>query len=1015
MIQVVQNLQNDVPLVAGKKTLLRVFVENTNPRFKVGDKGRSVSVTVSVKGVEGDDCNVNRSLQAEATPAGATEFLRILDLLRRRKMLNVSANIVLPEACTREGDFKITALANIAAGGLVLPEKNINNNEGFGDAEFKDLGTLRIGYLQVCGRRGQHTICPEPGVTEADSLLKKVFPLADGAVSYEPLEKPLIPLSDDDKKQREAWYRALFLAARGGVDTLMLWTPRLEDDGVRVASAFEESILKNAQRLGRVAAQGSEPNLLDLQLAARVAQSLGVKLRHCRSSLTLSEALGVDFKPILHVFDLRPQHIIGRWDESVSECGSSANRWIDLRAYKDLHTVKLARGLQPGRRLAADSSPPQAGQSSSGFYLLVSGTVREDGTGEIDPVYRQDVIQSGVSLPSNGDYCIVITDISGSAASHCFDASFEAGPEAPFFFLLPDVQLVDGIALVEGDVELDAVSASPGFPSMEIEAPQDFDLIDAETMTVSWSGSDPDGDTLRYTLLYSADLGDTYLPIVMDTTATSVTFNTAEIVGGEDVDFHLLATDGLNTIDRFVGPVEVVQRPDISVDSVIDLGLSVVGVPGQGVIPIASTGSGPLVIEALQNSNPFFDIVTPLPFQISAGTTREMVVDFIPTESGTTSGMVTLHTNSPNNSSVDVMLEVTPRDTQQPILVPAFDTEVIDFGNVPENQQRTDAFTFINLGEPDLTLDVNVDGSGFSLGSDGAFLIPEGRAQRALVVSPEDPVALEVVFDPPAQGEFAGRLLISSNDPDQPQLEVPLTGNGVEPETGPSVNFNGVVDAASFQTVVAPGGIASIFGVELAPEILAATSLPLPFELSGVRVRIDGWEAPLFFISGNQINCQVPTEVKVGNSVDVVVIRDGAESPSMDVQVRENAPAVFLNPATGEPIVTHADASLVTTSRPAGPGDVLIVFTTGFGDVSNPPPTGSPAGVPLSETNAVTTVTVGGVEARVLFSGLAPFFVGLGQLNIQLPDNLPAGNSLPLVVSVGGAQSVPVNLPVTGP
>ena len=100
-------------------------------------------------------------------------------------------------------------------------------------------------------------------------------------------------------------------------------------------------------------------------------------------------------------------------------------------------------------------------------------------------------------------------------------------------------------------------------------------------------------------------------------------------------------------------------------------------------------------------------------------------------------------------------------------------------------------------------------------------------------------------------------------------------------------------------------------------------------------------------------------------------------------------------------------------------------LVTGIGDVSNPPPTGAPAlGSPLATANLTPTVTVGGAPAQVFFAGLAPFFVGLGQVNIQLPSQFDQtaalrtgaaqGATLPLVIAFRESRSQAVNLPIAG-
>ena len=321
----------------------------------------------------------------------------------------------------------------------------------------------------------------------------------------------------------------------------------------------------------------------------------------------------------------------------------------------------------------------------------------------------------------------------------------------------------------------------------------------------------------------------------------------------------------------------------------------------------------------------------------------------------------------------------------------------------------------INRSQVEMSVELTIEGDAFRKDPEAAALTPGLLRQEALTLNPTEQVTISVAFDPTSPGDFTGRLIITSNDPNRPRVEIALEGTGVEPPTTPAISGGGIVDAAQFQAVVARGGIGSIFGSELAEDIVIAGDVPLPFELGGARVLVDGWEAPLFFVSANQINFQVPFEADSPGEVDVVVVRNGEESPTEPAVTAEFAPAVFINPNTSEPIIQrHPDGALITAASPAKPGDVLIIFVTGIGGVGNPPATGAAAAPsPLAQARVTPVVTVGGEGTQVFFAGLAPFFVGLGQVNIQLPESLvTTGATMPLVIDFEGSGNPPVNLPV---
>lgn len=230
------------------------------------------------------------------------------------------------------------------------------------------------------------------------------------------------------------------------------------------------------------------------------------------------------------------------------------------------------------------------------------------------------------------------------------------------------------------------------------------------------------------------------------------------------------------------------------------------------------------------------------------------------------------------------------------------------------------------------------------------------------------------------------------------------TSNALTFTISPLVNPGGIVGGASFAAgaAVAPGSFISIFGSGLATAASSASSTPLPTTLLTTSVRINATQIPLYYVSPNQINAQVPFETLAGPATLSVTV-NGVLSPAVFLPVASTAPGIFLY-GTNRAVAVNPDGSINASNNPAKPGDVVVVYMTGQGAVSNPPPDGAPAlGSPLSQTVATTTATIGGTNGEVIFSGLAPGFVGLLQVNIQIP-NVAAGDQ-PLVVTIGGSAS----------
>ena len=233
----------------------------------------------------------------------------------------------------------------------------------------------------------------------------------------------------------------------------------------------------------------------------------------------------------------------------------------------------------------------------------------------------------------------------------------------------------------------------------------------------------------------------------------------------------------------------------------------------------------------------------------------------------------------------------------------------------------------------------------------------------------------------------------------------------------PVINSGGLVTAASYTAPVAPGSIASVFGDFFMPAPLSATGSPLPASLAGLSLQFDtGAPAPLFFVSGGQVNLQVPWELAGQPQASLAATLNGQTGAAQTVNLAAFAPAIFATNAqgSGQGAILDESNHLVDASNPATPGStVLQIFCTGLGPVTIQPQTGSPAPLnALSYTSTAPTVTIGGVPAGVSFSGLAPGFVGLYQVNAQVPPGLAANSAMPVVISMPGATSNTVTIAV---
>jgi len=237
--------------------------------------------------------------------------------------------------------------------------------------------------------------------------------------------------------------------------------------------------------------------------------------------------------------------------------------WISPHTYRKIFDSPF---LQPNSSdaLSLTNFQPQVEATDSGT-LLISGLVFPDGT-----VSRPEVIRlegdafpnaSGFTPPlefappAGDDYCLNVQGHNDVVlAQYCFDVGFvnmETGlptEPSPFFFTLPtaNVAEVEKVAITKNQSVVVVVTPSNNPPEVNVTFPNGGEVLGG-AQTITWDARDDDGDPLHYDLLYSPDGGQNWLPLALQLTETSYTFNTSQILSGENMLIRVIANDGFNT------------------------------------------------------------------------------------------------------------------------------------------------------------------------------------------------------------------------------------------------------------------------------------------------------------------------------------------------------------------------------------------------------------------------------------------------------------------------------------
>ncbi len=230
----------------------------------------------------------------------------------------------------------------------------------------------------------------------------------------------------------------------------------------------------------------------------------------------------------------------------------------------------------------------------------------------------------------------------------------------------------------------------------------------------------------------------------------------------------------------------------------------------------------------------------------------------------------------------------------------------------------------------------------------------------------------------------------------------------------PVVAAGGVLSAGDYASPPAAGLHVAIFGSALADGTAQFMQAPLPTELGSTQVLLGGNPLPLVFVSENQVNVLVPYETPLNAPLPLVVQRANAISVPVQVAVFDAQPAILATAGNGQGqghiyrALSSGAQVLADKNSPAAAGDVLVMYTVGLGATSPAVPSGSASpSSPLAQVPVPVTVTIGGQTSTPIFAGLAPGFVGLYQVNVQMPAGVASGPAVPVSLSVGAKSSPP--------
>jgi uncharacterized protein (TIGR03437 family) len=374
---------------------------------------------------------------------------------------------------------------------------------------------------------------------------------------------------------------------------------------------------------------------------------------------------------------------------------------------------------------------------------------------------------------------------------------------------------------------------------------------------------------------------------------------------------------------------------------------------------------------------------------------------------GTYTGTVTITGSSyaPDNQVVAVTMVV----TSSPIVaMPVASAVLLGYQGGPKAYAT---ITLNNVGQGLLALT-----SAAASSSTTGFLTASVASSNSVSVT-ADPSQL-------APGLYTGTVTVTSNAANSAGVSIPVSFN-VASAGAPSISQGGIVNISTYSgDPAAQGDIIAVFGQQFTAAGTFYTNQgppPLATMLGNVQVLVNGVPAPLYYVSPQQINLQMPYTAGSGQVTTVQVISGSTAGNTRSVPVSAIEPHLLIwpsNVAVGNyAVVVNSDGSLSMPgtgtygsfkTRPSLPGETVTVYCIGFGQTSPTAVAGQAASSSQLMVNSNVAVNVGSAAPIApAFAGLTPTAVSLYQVNVTLPSAtvLSGSSPVPLSVTVDGAAS----------
>ncbi|BDC48680.1 hypothetical protein F183_A09960 [Bryobacterales bacterium F-183] len=733
VLQTNQTSDNQVPLVAGKPTVVRVF--------PAGSAGATGAAQVRLSVFRNDELIYTQTSGTVPVAGGDAPA---------REDFSRTANFVLPTQAISGGEVRLEAAiqpaGSAAAGFAAAPSTSLTAN-------FRNAPNWPQPYplfhARICELNGQGTLdcgTSSAAATAGFKLFEQVAPL--------PQTGPI--------------YTATYPAGDTRANFLRLFRLRHLVEAQLPPSAWPAQYVAvdaNANRdpqviLDPVFAVGnrklsyvSGPNALRTLIPCAISSNIG--------------AAGTNPALIIGAPGLRPT-LDGLFDVNTANLvrcntATAAESWVSPEAAGALF-----------RAYTNAAALPEPGAEAV-EYVVVSGILRTDGTVVIDPIYRTWTANPNPPSSASSNFCFKFNTGTGPAgADYCIaepQPVAELEGDAPFAvrLLLPPNTARITLARANGTQELAAIVRSANAPTLRLNTPA---ATTERNLRVSWSAGDADNDRLTYQIWASPDEGTTWVPVAVDLSAPEYTIDTALFPTATTLQVQVRASDGVNDAVQISPSIALNAAPAAGPLGTVRAGDLRTGEGRVANITLENIGAGTLRVTGVESTVAAVRYAgASLPVSIAAGQAADIPVLISGAEAGAISTTVVLRTNDPAKPSISVPVEATVY--AQTGAVASLAARSLDFGAVAIGAGAERPLQIVNRGTQPLSI------TNIAVSNTAGIRLTSATSVSGIAPGASTEI---VVRCSPSSGLYvAGSLTFNTNDPTQPAVTVPLACEGTSP------------------------------------------------------------------------------------------------------------------------------------------------------------------------------------------------------------------------------------------